>query len=178
MIELAMHIMDIVENSVRAGADKVSISIDEEENEDKLILEIRDNGMGMDDGMVQNALDPFVTTKNGKKIGLGLSMLADAAEKSGGKMVLDSKRGKGTTVKAVFGLTHMDRQPMGNILETMIVLIVGNPGVEFECSYSKNKRVQYWSTSNLKEQFSDNFLCHPEVMDYIREKLNFLKWIA
>ena len=134
--------------------------------------------MGMDDGMVQNVVDPFVTTKNGKKVGLGLSMLADAAEKSGGEMILNSRRGKGTTVRAVFGLTHMDRQPMGDLLETMIVLIVGNPEVEFECIYSKNKSVQSWSTSSLEEQFNNHFLCHAEVMDYIREKLNFLKWIA
>ena len=168
-----MHILDIVENSVNAGATEVTVSIEENQKLDRLNIEITDNGKGMDDAMVEKALDPFVTTKEGKKVGLGLSMLSEAARKAGGEMTMDSRPGKGTIVRATFGLTHLDRQPLGDMTETMITLIIGNPDVEFRYSYKTERSALTWSTERIREVFGDVFRSHPDVIDFIREEFIF-----
>ena len=173
MLELSMHIMDIVENSVNAGATEVTVCIEENQKLDRLNIEITDNGKGMDDAMVEKALDPFVTTKEGKKVGLGLSMLSEAARKAGGEMTMDSLPGKGTIVRATFGLTHLDRQPLGDMTETMITLIIGNPDVEFRYSHKTDTSALTWSTERIREVFGDVFRSHPDVIDFIREALIF-----
>ena len=99
----------------------------EDESKDKLTVCIQDNGKGMDAETIKKALDPFFTTKDGKKVGLGLSLLAQAAQQAGGELKIDSKEGKGTKVTAVFQLSHPDMKPIGNILETMTTLVAGNP---------------------------------------------------
>lgn len=173
MLELSMHILDIVENSVNAGATQVTVSIEENQKLDRLNIEITDNGKGMDDAMVGKALDPFVTTKEGKRVGLGLSMLSEAARKAGGEMTMDSRPGKGTSIRATFELTHLDRQPLGDMTETMITLIIGNPDVEFRYSHKTNTSTLTWSTARIREVFGDVFRSRPDVIDFIREELVF-----
>ncbi len=168
-----MHILDIVENSVNAGATQVTVSIEENQKLDRLNIEITDNGKGMDDAMVGKALDPFVTTKEGKRVGLGLSMLSEAARKAGGEMTMDSRPGKGTSIRATFELTHLDRQPLGDMTETMITLIIGNPDVEFRYSHKTNTSTLTWSTARIREVFGDVFRSRPDVIDFIREELVF-----
>ena len=130
MLELALHILDIVENSVRAGATLVRILIRENRAKDLFLMRITDNGSGMTPEERQRALDPFYTTKKVRRVGLGLPMLSDAADRTGGRMTLRSKPETGTVVEAAFGLSHIDRQPMGNIASTLITIIVGNPGID------------------------------------------------
>jgi DNA mismatch repair ATPase MutL len=173
VLELSMHILDIVENSVNAGATQVTVSIEENQELDRLNIKITDNGKGMDDAMVEKALDPFITTKEGKKVGLGLSMLSEAARKAGGEMTIDSQPGKRTSVRATFGLTHLDRQPLGDMTETMITLIIGNPNVEFRYSHKTDTSALNWSTARIREVFGDIFRSHPDVIDFIREELIF-----
>lgn len=171
MLELSMHILDIVENSVNAGATEVTVSIEENQGLDKLNIEITDNGKGMDDGMVEKVLDPFVTTKEGKKVGLGLSMLSEAARKAGGEMTIDSRPGRGTSVQATFVFTHLDCQPLGDMTETMITLIIGNPNVEFHYSHKTDTLELDWSTARIREVFGDVFRSHPDVVNFIRKEL-------
>ena len=173
MLELSMHIMDIVENSVAAGATEVVISVREDQKRDELCIEIRDDGIGMDKAMLKKAPDPFVTTRKGKRVGLGLSMLADAARKTGGEMRVDSGPGKGTVVEATFGLNHIDRQPLGDLVEAMITLIVGNPDVEFLVTHEKDGKGFSWSTDRIREVFGDVFRSRPDVVDFIREEMAF-----
>ena len=99
MLELAAHILDIAENSVRAGSRLIEINIDEDTTNDSLSIEIIDNGHGMKHEEIEKVLDPFYTTKTVRRIGLGLPLLADAAQRSGGHLNLESQEGKGTTVK-------------------------------------------------------------------------------
>ncbi|MFC1650455.1 ATP-binding protein [Candidatus Latescibacterota bacterium] len=137
MEDLSLHILDIAENAVRADAKKIVIDISEDENNDLLTICISDDGLGMDEEMVKHALDPFFTTKNGKRIGLGLSMLSQAAREADGKMELKSEQGAGTKIKANFKLSHPDMKPLGNIFETLTVLITGCPSIQFIYNYSK-----------------------------------------
>jgi signal transduction histidine kinase len=131
METLSLHILDIAENSIRAGAKKIMIGIQENQAHNLLTVRIEDDGQGMDQATAQKALDPFFTTKSGKRIGLGLALLSQAAQQTGGELTLDTEPGQGTKVKACFKLNHPDLQPMGNIMETLAVLVTGHPEIRF-----------------------------------------------
>ncbi len=169
MLELALHILDIVENSVRAGATLVRVLIRENRAKDLFLMRITDNGSGMTPEERERALDPFYTTKKVRRVGLGLPMLSDAAERTGGKMTLSSKPGTGTVVDAAFGLSHIDRQPMGNIVSTLITIIVGNPGIDLLYRHEVDGRTYLLDTREIKKELEDVPLNHPEVTGFLRE---------
>lgn len=169
MIELSLHILDIAENSTRAGASVVQITVVENEEADRLILEIKDDGTGMDPETLRKALDPFFTSKKVRRVGLGLPMLAEAARRTGGCFDIESAPGKGTKVVAEFGYSHIDRQPLGDIVGTLINLIVGHPGVDFVYTHSKNDFDFVLDTRDLKKELEDVPINHIEVLKYLRE---------
>ena len=131
MKDLSLHILDIAENAIRAGANKIMIELIEDKKNDLLSLTIKDNGIGMDEEMVKMVLDPFFTTKDGKETGLGLSLLAQAAKQASGDLTIDSRKKEGTKVTATFQLSHPDTKPMGDIMATMTTLIAANPSTQF-----------------------------------------------
>lgn len=137
MQDLSLHILDIAENGIRAGGSKIVIDILEDESQDKFVICIEDDGKGMDEETQKKALNPFFSTKDGKKYGLGLPLLAQAAQQTDGELKVESKEGKGTKVTAVFQLSHPDMKPLGDILETMMVLVAGNPSTQFVLDYKK-----------------------------------------
>lgn len=131
MEDLSLHILDIVENSLRANAKHIEIKLIQDEKTDKLTLEVIDDGEGMSEETMKQSLNPFFTTKRGKKVGLGLPFLAQSAEEAGGKLEIESMKGKGTKVTAEFTLSHIDRKPIGNIEETVRCLEATHPEVSF-----------------------------------------------
>ena len=137
MQDLSLHILDIAENGIRAGGSKIVIDILEDESQDKFVICIEDDGKGMDEETQKKALNPFFSTKGGKKVGLGLPLLAQAVQQTDGELKVDSNEGKGTKVTAVFQLSHPDMKPLGDILETMMVLVAGNPSTQFVLDYKK-----------------------------------------
>jgi len=137
MQDLSLHILDIVENAIRAGADKIIIEISEDQGMDQLTVDIKDNGSGMDRKILKKATDPFFTTKEKRKFGLGLSLFSQAAEHSGGGIKIKSKKGSGTKITAVFKLSHPDMKPKGDILGTIAALVAANPKVQFIYNYRK-----------------------------------------
>ncbi len=131
MEDVSLHILDIVENALRAGAKNVVIRMAQGKREDRLVLEVTDDGEGMDEETRRRSLEPFFTTKPGKRVGLGLPLLAQAAEEAGGRVEVHSAPGKGTKVIAIFGLSHIDRRPLGNIAATLQCLKATHPDVCF-----------------------------------------------
>lgn len=146
MEDISLHILDIAENSISAGAGRIEIRIDEDQSKDSLTIEIKDDGKGMDEKTLKKAVDPFFTTRTTRKVGLGLSLLAQAARESGGMLDLRSKLGKGTIVKAVFRFSHPDRKPIGDINETIRTLIAGHPGIDFLYEHKKNNSIYRFDT--------------------------------
>ena len=146
-----MHILDIVENSIRAYAKMIEIKIIEEKKKDLLTIEIIDDGKGMDEKTLKNVLDPFFTTKNTRKVGLGLSLLAQSAEESGGSIKIESKPNQGTKVKATFGYSHIDRKPLGDVHESLKVLIIANPDINFIYKYQKDNASYHLDTKGIKK---------------------------
>ena len=151
MEDLSLHILDIVENSIRAHAKKIEIKIIEEKKKDLLTIEIIDDGKGMDKKKLKNVLDPFFTTKNTRRVGLGLSLLVQSAEESGGSIIIESKPGQGTKVKAVFGYSHIDRKPLGDVNKSLKVLIAANPDINFIYEYQKDNANYYLDTKGIKK---------------------------
>jgi len=129
MEDLSLHILDIAENALRAGAENVTIRLVQSKRQDRLVLEVVDDGEGMSEEEARRSLDPFFTTKGGKKVGLGLPLLAQAAEQAAGNLEVESVLGKGTRVTATFGLSHIDRTPLGNLQETLQCLRATHPEV-------------------------------------------------
>jgi len=137
MEDISLHILDIAENSIRANAKNINIMITEDRKNDLLTLTIEDDGEGMDDKTKEYALNPFFTTKKGKKVGLGLAFLSHSAEEAGGAMKIESEPGKGTKMIATFKLRHIDRKPLGNLNETIKCLKVTHPEINITSDHVK-----------------------------------------
>lgn len=129
MEDLSLHILDIVDNSLRAGAENIAVRLVDNTVEHTLILEIEDDGIGMDAEMLNNAANPFFTTKNSKKFGIGLSLLSQASEDAGGKMRIERGKERGVKITATFHADHVDMKPIGDINKTMRVLRATHPEV-------------------------------------------------
>ena len=149
MEDLSLHILDIVENSIEANASKIIIRIDEDIKGDWLTIEIKDNGRGMDETTVKRVLDPFYTTRTTRKVGLGLSLLAQSAKESGGYIEIKSKPGEGTEIKVAFRYSNIDRKPLGDINETLMTLVIGNPGINFIYEYQSGDTKFGFDTSKM-----------------------------
>lgn len=137
MEDISLHVLDIVENSIRAGAAEVRIEVSEDRNADLLTVEIRDDGEGMSDEMKQKALDPFYTSKENKRVGLGIPLLMQSASEGGGAFVIDSKPKGGTRITATFMLSHPDRKPLGDLDGTVRLLRFTHPEINFIYEYRK-----------------------------------------
>ena len=131
MEDLSLHILDVVENAVRARASEIVIEIEESRDRAIMELRIRDNGRGMDEETLRRATDPFFTTRKGARVGLGLPLLSQAAEETGGGLHVVSREGKGTEVIAKFNCRHPDMRPMGDICGSLATLMTGHPSVQF-----------------------------------------------
>ena len=151
MEDISLHLLDVAENAVAAGADRIEIRIFEERKEDVMRIEIKDNGCGMDEQMVNQALDPFYTTKAGKRVGLGLALFAQAAREAGGNIEIQAVPGKGTIVSATFQLSHPDLKPLGDMLETMAALACARPQVQFVFEHRQDDAVVcQWNSESAK----------------------------
>lgn len=172
MRDLSLHILDIVQNSLRAGASLIQLRVEEDQIGERLTIEIRDNGRGMTEEEIVLALDPFYTTRTTRKVGLGLSMFQANCQACGGGLYLNSQPGSGTCVTAIMGLTHLDRPPLGDLPASIAVLIAGSPQVDFVLQRKKGEKEYFFSTGELREVLGDIPLCQPQVIDWIRDYLN------
>ncbi|MGC9355768.1 MAG: ATP-binding protein, partial [Mariniphaga sp.] len=129
MKTISDHVLDIVQNSVQAGATLIEIIVEEDRKNNFYGLTINDNGSGMSREVLEQAVNPFFTSRSTRKVGLGLPLLKQNAEASGGTFNIQSEPGKGTTVKAVFGHRHLDRPPLGDIWNTWFLTVLSNPGI-------------------------------------------------
>jgi hypothetical protein len=141
MEDLALHILDIAQNSLEAGADKVEIEIVENLRENLLSISVRDNGRGMDAETASKVTNPFFTTRTTRRVGMGLPLLSEAAKAAGGALTVDSKPGQGTTVRATFQHRHLDRAPIGDLETTLMVLLAGQQDKDICFRHSVDDRV-------------------------------------
>ncbi len=171
MLEIALHILDIVENSLAAGADLVQISLDKDDGRNLLTISITDNGSGIPFEEQSRVTDPFFTSRTTRRVGLGLSLLRQAAEGCGGSFNLESAPGRGTRVTVTFILSHLDRAPLGDMQSTLISLIVGRPDVDFVYRQKTGAGESILDTREIKRTLEDVPLSHPEVVSFLRNSL-------
>jgi hypothetical protein len=169
--ELALHILDIVENSITAGADCIQINVVESHAEDLVKIIIRDNGRGIPTDKLDRLQDPFVTSRTTRRVGLGLSLLAAAAERCGGKMGVTVGTAGGTEVVATFGYAHIDRAPMGDMASTLTTLLMGNPQVDFVYTHSINNDDFILDTQELKKELGVDCLEDPMVIHQMGQRI-------
>jgi len=148
--DLSLHILDVAENSLRSGAKRIEISVTEDREHDVLTLEIRDDGTGMDPERCARAADPFFTSKPGRRVGLGLALLAQAAREAEGDFDVSSHPHDGTRVRATFRHSHPDRKPLGDIPATLHVLVTANPDVDFLYEHTEGAEITRVDTRELR----------------------------
>lgn len=179
MKTLALNILDIVQNSIRAKADEISIEILESVSKDLLEIIITDNGNGISSSILKNVTDPFVTSRTKRRIGLGLPLLKHHAELTGGNLQIESELSKGTRVKAQFSLNHIDRQPLGDITGVLKILIAANPGIDFNYSHFTDDGSYRFSSAETKEYLEVETLAGrtllEDIEDMIKVNLNDIK---
>ena len=171
MEDLSLHILDIVENSVAARADMIEIRISEDIKGDLLTVEIIDNGEGMDEETVKKTLDPFYTSKTVRRFGLGLPLLSEAAKAANGRLSIRSKRREGTRIRADFQYSHIDRKPLGNIDQTIITLVMGNPDIDLIYVHKKNSHEYSLDTKKIKTRLKDRPINSPDGIRMLRQDL-------
>ncbi len=174
MKELSLNILDIVENSTKAGASLVKIEIREKSADNSLEILISDDGRGMSKELLDRVTDPFTTTRTTRKVGLGLPLFKMAAEQTGGRLEIESELGVGTVVKAIFFTNHIDYTPVGEMGETFSVLLMGHPNTDFVYSRSKDGEGFSLSTIEMREMLGGISLATPDVLawatEYIKEQ--------
>ena len=171
MTELSLNVLDIANNSVRAGASLIEIDVNIDTLQDNLSLRISDNGCGMTKEQLNKVEDPFYTTRTTRGVGLGIPFMKQAAISTGGGFQMESVSGVGTTVTATFGLSHIDRMPLGDINSTIYTLIIANTQIDFKYTYGFNGSGFTLDTREVREILGDIPFTIPEVAAYIKEYL-------
>ena len=172
MEDISSHIMDIVMNSLTAGAKHISVSVEKDPGTSVLSLTITDDGAGMDSETSRKVQDPFFSTKMGRKVGLGIPLLKGTAETTGGGFELRSTKGVGTSIMATFDSRHPDLPPLGNVRDTFFVLIVSHPAVDFNFTYRVDGKDFLLDTEELKRELDGVPVNHPEVISFLSKYLD------
>jgi hypothetical protein len=169
MEDLALHILDIAQNSLEAGASAIEIEILEDLTEDSMVLSVQDNGRGMDEDTLAKATDPFFTTRTTRRVGMGLPLLSAAAKAAGGALSIDSRPGYGTTIRASFQHRHLDRAPLGDIETTLMVLLAGQHNKNIRFRHRINERIFELDSSDFRA--ADIDLSSPVGLAILREAI-------
>lgn len=176
MKEISLHILDLMQNSIEAGASWILLEVNE--NEDGfLTFSITDNGRGMSETMLKKIRDPFVTTRFTRKVGMGVSFVEMTTKQSGGNLIVKSKFGEGTFLKASYLREHLDRPPLGDIVNTIKVFLVTNLKLHFVMHYYVGKAKFTFDSKNVKKFLGENIdFSYPEVYswldEYLRQEIN------
>lgn len=169
--ELALHLLDIAENSVAAGAKTIQILAEEDLVNDRLRLAVIDDGAGMDAQMVTRVTDPFVTTRTTRKVGLGIPLLKAATEACNGFLTISSAPGKGTRIEVEFQHSHIDRMPLGDLPGTWLTLLVSCPAIHWIFQYNNGSSCFEFDDGLLKTEMGDLPLTEPTILTFLRQCL-------
>jgi anti-sigma regulatory factor (Ser/Thr protein kinase) len=169
--EIALHLLDIVENSVAAGAKRVDLTVREDTANDRLTIVVLDDGKGMDKDLLARVTDPFVTSRTTRKVGLGIPLLKAAAESCNGYLRIDSTPGEGTRLEADFQRSHIDRMPLGDLAGTMLTLLVAFPQVRWVFDYSVGERQFLFDSELIVKELGDIPITEPSILTFVKSVL-------
>jgi anti-sigma regulatory factor (Ser/Thr protein kinase) len=167
--ELSLHIMDVAENGVAAGATLIDIAVAEGRKGNRLEITIKDNGRGIPAPLLEQVLNPFYTTRTTRRVGLGLSLFREASRRCEGDFHIKSREGEGTEVYASFKRDHIDLAPFGDIAGSLTSLIMGNPDVDFVYRHKVDGELFRLDTREVKQELEDVSIQHPDVIRYLAD---------
>lgn len=171
MNEISLYILDLVQNSIEAGASLVKIEIVEDLKEDIFTITIEDNGIGIPKEVIDKVTDPFYTTRKTRKVGLGLSLAKQLAMDCEGSFTIERLE-RGTKIVLKMKHSHIDRPPLGNITETLLALISGAPDVDFTFCYRNNQNEFTFDTRSIREVLGHDIPLNTlSVLNFIRSQL-------
>lgn len=173
MREIALHLLDIAENSATAHSQNISIEVHEDLQNDLLSTCVIDDGRGMDVETAQNVQDPFYTTRTTRNVGLGIPLFKLAAEMAEGRFSLQSVPGKGTRLEADFRHSHIDRMPLGDLSSTFLTALISHPKIHWQFLYrvtdaNGQSRDFIFDDAELKTELGDLSLTEPEILTFVR----------
>ena len=171
MREISLHIMDIAENGITAGANCINIRVVESRTKNFLEILIKDNGKGIPEDMIENVTDPFVSSRTTRRVGLGLSLLKAAAIRCRGSFSVDSSPGLGTSTRATFQHDHIDRAPLGDMAATLSTMIAGNHEVDFVYRHFIDENEFLLDTREIKNELEDVPITDPSVIQYLDKSI-------
>lgn len=169
MQDLSLHLLDIVENSIRAQATQITIELNESVQNNTISLIVADNGKGMNKEMLSKVKDPFVTSRTTRRVGLGVSLLHQNCLNAGGELRIQSEEGKGTKLEAFMQYNHVDRLPLGDLTTSVIMLIQANPKINFIYKHIYNEKVFCLSTYYIKEMLGDVAINETEIIQWLKQ---------
>ncbi len=172
MEDLSLHILDIAENSLAAGARSITVEISEDSVRDLLTIELSDDGKGMPADVARRAVDPFYTTRTTRRVGLGLALLKEASARADGSLEVRSTPGAGTNVRATFRLSHIDRQPLGNMVETITALLCSSAEINVLYIHNRDDEKVVFDSREIREELGCSSLSSLKAISVIRGFLN------
>lgn len=172
MRELSLNILDIAQNSISAGASLTEIVVNENTKDKTLLIGIYDNGCGMTEEQVKSVIDPFFTTRTTRKVGMGIPLFKMSCEQTGGKFTIESEKGVGTKINALYKTDSIDFTPLGDIASTIVTIVSMNADKEFLFRRVLDDKEFIFSTVEIKKILDGVPLSEPSVMNWIEEYLN------
>ena len=172
MQDFSFHIIDLVENSLNAKATEILVEIKEDNENNLFVFELTDNGFGIDRHILKKITNPFTTTRTTRDVGLGLTLFNETVNECDGEFFIESKRRNGTKVKAQFKYDHINRDPLGDIADTIAMLIITNQDVDFVYRHTTDHGVYEIDSGEIKEVLEDSVsLSNPKIVRFIRNEL-------
>ena len=166
-----MHVLDIAQNSIKAGATLVTITFEKYDN-NMLRFTVEDDGCGMSQEFLQRVTDPFTTSRTTRKVGLGIPMLKQSAEMSDGAFSIQSTVNVGTIISATFHLGHIDCIPMGEICDTLLTLVTLNPEKpDFVFEARAGEQHALFDTRMVREVLGGIPLNEPDIYVWMKESI-------
>ena len=172
MRELSLNILDIAQNSISAGSSLTEIVVNENTKDKTLLIGIYDNGCGMTEEQVKSVIDPFFTTRTTRKVGMGIPLFKMSCEQTGGKFTIESEKGVGTKINALYKTDSIDFTPLGDIASTIVTIVSMNADKEFLYRRVLDDKEFIFSTVEIKKILDGVPLSEPSVMNWIEEYLN------
>ncbi|HHW56927.1 MAG TPA: ATP-binding protein [Clostridia bacterium] len=169
MKELALYILDLAQNSIRAEAKNIYIEINIDTSKDMLKVCIEDDGCGMNEELLKKVVDPFVTTRKERKVGLGIPFFKELVEQCGGKFEIFSEEGKGTKIRGTFKLSSIDLIPIGDMSSTIVSLILSDPEIDIVYRFKKDEYEFLFDTKQFRKVLKEVSLNEISVLNWIRE---------
>ncbi len=164
MKDLSLHLLDIVQNSIRARATMIRVTLNMSPD-GILKLVVEDNGSGMDAELLERIKDPFVTTRTTRRVGLGIPLLAQKAEQAGGFLSISSEPAVGTRLEAGFRISHPDCPPLGDIPGVAFLMMAGNKDIQMVFILRSQQEEWVWDSTQISDTLEGMSLQQPEIRE-------------